>query len=399
MSVRKAVFPLTVLLLTGLAGMAETPIPPEMSTTFAQAQSQVHEIEVDKRIVLSLTLLIILFGVAVGILQATEPTMRSKLATAILGATITAATAVQTTIYAGTYKAYVRAARDGKNELGEMNRCIQRYSHEPDQRNLVEIAKEFFAHHYRVNREIPDRLYTSSIPLTLPTVEAAPSADQPPEWVKKPLVPDKYTVAAIGQASHPDLTTAGKRARWRAAEQIVSQLGPYRVSERLLDVLISSGKIANSTFTFDSKRYVYTSYVLLEVNKSYAYLNVRKLPKPSAQGNADVRLGSRYQAGTVRVSAPQPLEGQFDFRFEVKTSNDRLTITLSAIDVRQDGPDDSISWLFDVLVDGRLLMLIPDRPYSDQKGKEHVPVGLTEAIYDPPLRGFRLSVYGYRRFK
>ena len=190
------------------------------------------------------------------------------------------------------------------------------------------------------------------------------AAERAPQCACKRPVPQRMygDVFGCGTASGPSLSAAHDRAVFEAAKDIATQLQNNLKGQR--------GKWT------DQQLVDYIKQVATEFDSC-----------PSATSKTSL---------TVLLRLPQTLGHADAITAFASRSSGPAKLTVSKIEVNQDGSAGDSGWAFDVLVDGKLVTRIPARDYSDRPATRNVAMSLQVPVDLPKGSYWLVEIKGQR---
>lgn len=220
-----------------------------------------------------LTIAVAIFGVAVSTLQKVDRPW-SKNVTLVLGLIISGLTVVNTTAFDADYRTLKGNALQLHAEIVEAQYMLAGFdgASEADKQiyiqKIIDLTKKVYG--------TEEGMVTKRVSLEL--LPAAYALSTQPGWISNPPT-DSFNDYFVGKGENPSLATAKDLAYNNAVDNAVRRLGPrptataITAADPLRKYVLSSSAIAQSYFSYDGVRRLYTYYVLLKIN--------RKLTQPA----------------------------------------------------------------------------------------------------------------------
>jgi hypothetical protein len=222
---------------------------------------------------LALTLSVGLLGIVSASIQVLQR-KSVKVLIAIIGASVSAITFINSTVYKGDYRLYERMAAHGNTKLRKAKKIInvlpslsaegRRVGIEELRqlyRELDKLEEEFL----KSGNEVASRFSGFSLVATA-YAQAAPSTEEAPEWIKgKPS--DEENVYIVGTGSHASLETARTEAKANAFESAAKLFAAELPSQQGFDskafaeYLAKGAEILETHISYDLKSYHYSVLV------------------------------------------------------------------------------------------------------------------------------------------
>jgi hypothetical protein len=283
-----------------------------------------------------LTIGIIVFGAAVGILQAYKRDW-CKVATMVLGATISVMTGVNTKVFDADYRALQRSAAAARTVIRNLEATLSRYDPTQSAENLDALRAEFMKEYGKID-DIETKLLSLRTEPLLPrttVVYAQSKPAAPPSWVANPPV-DKLSYYFVGISDNTDLTAAKTESANQAAEKAAQALMGSRgqPSAQFRDLIHQSANVADTWFSYDSRTRVYHYCTLLRLSRAVSAAGFDK--------------GTQTVAGTYRLM-------------------------LSSVDIKDQGGAGAIGWRFECRLNGSVIANIPPRDYDNKEKSVQLP--------------------------
>jgi hypothetical protein len=327
--------------------------------------------EQQSKITLGIGLTIVVLGIATGVLQAlTKPWTRP--ATLIVGALVTALTAVNTTFFDGDYKTLRGRANEGRSLIAQADTFIKLAPSlvtDSDREDALGIIQESAK---------------SLAQLVGGGAKGLPVAQTPQSTWAMPSV--FATVFAAGGACGCDALRQQDTDAYRyfCGAGTAKSLSEARKSATENALAQASGTLQRSQSEAGGDLTSYLRSVSSEVAacpasgpKGFTMFVLLRVPSTLTTANA--------QQAFVRPMAARP----------------RMRLKLDKIRVIQDGSTSTTGWLFEVRAGGKSFSL-PDKNYSDRpKQNEFVPAAADAAVLDVEVDSklpLRIEVLGRRSF-
>lgn len=350
------------------------------------------------KLAIAVNVLVVLLGAVVAGFQKIDKSW-CRNSCLVLGIVIAALTGINNVVFPKDVKTLRSSVVDGQQVLGNMrviSASLAGASGEDRAALLVEFRKslEKFS-------DIQRKAEVARVWEPLATTVYAAEQALP---FRIPDDPGNYYI--VGMAVDAPLATARQKSYEDAVSRMCDQLKTATARQDVPSanyyraLVLSSAVVANTGFTYDAGARQYRYYTLLRLNKAYgsAAAVQKLLPVGRASGEAPLAPGpTRLGSLTVPVQAANPRDGTFNFVFKyASTRTGEVNLQLDRIEVIQDGSVGSTSWLFEVFVNDKSVLRLPERNYNDWPATRLVQVAPAERInLNVPL-GATIRVTGFR---
>ena len=326
--------------------------------------------EQQSTITLGIGLTIVALGIATGVLQALSRPW-TKPATLVVGALVTALTAVNTTFFDGDYKTLLGRAREGRSLIGQAETFIKlapSLTNDSDREEALRYIQE--------SAESLAQLVGGGSK-GRPVVATSQST-----W----RVPSLFTtVFAAGGACGCDVLKKQDTEAYRyfCGEGTAKSLSEARKIATESALGYASGSVARSTSQSSGD---WSSYIRSVASE------VAACPTSGPKGLTMfvlLRVPSTLTSPMAQQAFVRPM-----------AARTRMRLTLDKIRVIEDGSSATTGWVFEVKAGGRSFTL-PNKNYSDRPNRnEFVPAAADGAMLDVESDGtpLRIEVSGRRSF-
>jgi hypothetical protein len=376
--------------------------------------------ELQRQLQIALAVLASMLGIVIAVLQAAER-KRVKVLTVAFSATVVALTAVPNTVFDADHRALRRASLKARACLETCEALAAMYSRSSADRQdeLFERIREGLRcvddvgasfTNARVERDEDSSGFFA-------VVLAAPDAPAGPDWATLPPTSSEYFFfVGFGESASLKSAEAGalSDAYVKATQQASVGLRASRDKGQLTpaDQQALRNYIEKSSNVIDrrlepTKTGTFKAWVLVQTRKSFldplavsAFVRVPptapQRPAPEAVGLKLMPLpqGSRSSRESLRVSAAQQGNGDFEFTFQFVRTASGLNVRLDSIRVAEDGSSRGTNWTFEIFVNDRHVASLPERSYN--KGRPpYAPAVNVETVLKA-TRPVAIKVMGFR---
>lgn len=350
------------------------------------------------RLAIAANVLVVLFGALVAGFQKIDKSW-CRNSCLVLGIVIAALTGINNVLFPKDVKTLRLSVIDGRQVLRDMQMIRERLSGASGE-DRAALLEEFRKRLEKIS-EIERRAVVARA--SEPQVTTVYAAEQALPF-RIPDDPGNYY--SVGTAADAALSVAKQKSYDDAVSKMCDQLKNTTARQEAgaasycRALVLSSAAVANTNFSYDAGARQYRYSTLLRLNKAYGSgAAVQRLaPVGRASGEMPLTPGaSRLGSLTVPVQAANPRDASFNFVFQCAPARTGgVNLQLDRIEVIQDGSVGSTRWLFQVFVNDKSVLEIPDRPYNDWPATRLVRVEPAERLnLNVPL-GATIRVVGYR---
>ena len=239
------------------------------------AERKVHEWEQSAKVTMTLTALIGVLGIVVGLLQtANRPWL--KAVTVAVGAVVSIVTVVNNTVFPVDHRIFRQRAAEGEKVVREMRLTLVDLNSAKSEENIRALRDELLAKFKRIE----DIEVAMQQKATTWLAGTAWAQERVPSWVSK-LPPEDAFRFFVGEAQSSDLGIAQEASIREAREQaVLALLNDIRRDRAVADVTMlkrlglreAIPKIAETSdakFLFEENTKMYRSWTLIRLSKQF----------------------------------------------------------------------------------------------------------------------------------
>ena len=328
--------------------------------------------EQQSRITLGIGLTIVALGIATGVLQAlTRPW--TKPATLVVGALVTALSAVNTTFFDGDYKTLMNRAREGRTLIGLADRFIALAPSLPTDSDREEALG-----------------YIQESAEALAQLVGGGSKGRP--------IATPETSTSIFRSPFLTLFAAGGECGCDALRQPDTAAYRYFCGEGTAKSLTEARMMATANAVSRASRALQRAQSQSPTGELTSYLRsvsaeVAACPVSGPKGFTMfvlLRVPTTLTTANAQQAFVRPMDGR-----------SRVRLKLDRIRVLEDGSSSTTGWMFEVRAGGKSFSL-PNKSYADRpQGNEYVPAVSDGAVLDVevnPESPLQVEVIGRRSF-
>ncbi len=240
----------------------------------ADKRSEISKWRTKRDIVITLTIIVGIFGIITGILQKYHNLRQARIATMIIGGVISVITIVNNKVFEVDHRTLSRMIGDGRNIIEYVEIEVQRgypENNEDARYEWINKVQEKF-------REFPilaDNTNNENISFNLVSIAYALPSEIEPSWISKPPT-DRMNFFFVGVGDSSSIKKAKEYSLSNAVENAINYLElqfpveqniePIKFSS-LSEYLVKSGKVKDTYFTYDSNKKSFRYYTLWKLDK------------------------------------------------------------------------------------------------------------------------------------
>ena len=380
----------------------------------SEFEAFIQQCRVSQTMVLSLSLLIGVLGIATSIIQSLNRGW-TKTTTVIIGGCVSVLTLFSTLYFKVDHRTYEKTIVEARKLLKEARFRIGTYKEIPATdrvnreaalRELRDIIDKF--------PEVEKLVIGASADFSIPVVYAVDR--DLPSWTRSSVSEDKSRFLYVGRGESNLLAQAKLRARANAVTRATADAAHRIKGDHLgqadriaavrayVDEAIEEGE---SVYEYQHKTQMFVYYERYQLRKSAVWfapvgkLSAPQLPPKRLEVSTQIPqhdlVTQRKVSRSINAPALPGEKGAFRFNLSfIRKGPHAISLTLDDIEIHQDGSSGSTRWLFDIVIGGHHAIRLPMQRFDDTKKPTRCVMGESaDVTLSQAVRPIDVRVIGY----